>query len=84
MKTSEPTPAAAAAAAGKDFPVGFCGGFQGVDSSNVSIAEIRFARAESRIGVEGPGEVGGQYRPGFDGERAVGLGIFRRGVGVGR
>lgn len=80
METSEPPPAAPSA--GEDFPVGFCGGLQRVDALNVSVSEIGLARAESGVGVEGPGEVGGQYRPGFDRERVVGLGIFRRGGGV--
>lgn len=80
MKTSEPPPAAASA--GKDFPVGFCGGLQSVDALNVSVPEICLARAESGVGVKGPREVGGQYRPRFDRERVVGLGIFRRGGDV--
>lgn len=53
--------------------MGFDGGFQWVDALSVSVAEIGLARLEFGVGVEGPGEVGGQYRPGLDGERAVGL-----------
>lgn len=62
--------------------MGFWGGFEGFDALGESVAEKGFARAEFGVGVEGPGEVGGQNRPGFDGEGEVGVGIGEGGVGV--